>query len=76
MTIDELQAKAWTVMGMPSPKISAPNPDAALYRYWLMNKDVGPPMSNEYALDDGTVALITATGRILHWLGGDEVDVL
>lgn len=76
MTIDELQAKAWTVMSMPSPKISAPNTDAALYRYWLANKDVGPPMTNEYALDDGTAALITATGRILHWLGGDQVEVL
>ena len=76
MTLDDLQAKAWQVMSAPAPKITAPNPDAAIYRFWLAHKDVGPPLTNEQKLDDGTTAILTATGRILHWRGGDEVAVL
>ena len=76
MTIDQLQTTAWRVMAMPSPKINPPNPDSAIYKYWVAHKDVGPPVTNEYAIDDGTTALVTAAGRILHWLGGEDVEVL
>lgn len=76
MTLDDLQAKAWQAMTAPAPKINKPNPDAAIYKYWLAHKEVGPPLTNEQTLEDGTTALLTATGRILHWLGGDQVEVV
>jgi len=73
MTIDDVQTYAWQLMSKASPKISEPNFEHAIPKYWLAHKDVGPPMSNEFALDDGTKALVCATGKILHWLGGSEV---
>lgn len=76
MTIEELQTLAWRVMSAPSPKINKPVTDSAIYKFWLANKDVGAPMSNEVAIDEGGTALYTATGRVLHWTGGEDVEVL
>jgi len=75
VTIEDLQKQAWRLMAVPAPKLNAPNPDAAIYKYWLSHREVGTPMTNEIALDDGTTALITSTGRILHWLGAEDVAV-
>ena len=75
MTIEDLQAQAWRVMALPAPKISKPVTDSAIYKYWLEHKEVGAPMCNEQPVDEGGTALFTVTGRILHWLGGDEVEV-
>jgi len=33
-------------------------------------------MTNEIEVEEGGVAVITSTGRILHWMGGNEVEVL
>jgi hypothetical protein len=33
-------------------------------------------MTNEFELDDGSRAMVFATGKILHWLGGDDVAEL
>jgi len=74
MTIEDVHAYAWQLMTKASPKINAPNPDAAIYKYWAAHRDFGPPMSNEFALHDGTTAQVFATGRVLHWLGGDSVE--
>lgn len=74
-TIADLQAKAWRLMAAPTPKLSQPHPDAAIYRYWQSHKEVGTPMCDEVPVTEGGTALYTSTGRILHWLGGDEVAV-
>ena len=76
MTLDDLQARAWQIMAAPTPKITKPDPDTALFKYWKAHKDVGPPMTNELAVEEGGTAILTATGRILHWLGGEDVEVL
>lgn len=76
MTIEDVQAAAWRLMSQTTPKLKAPNPDAALYRYWLGDKSVGTPMTEELALEDGTVAMVMSTGKVLHWTGGDQVSVL
>jgi hypothetical protein len=75
LKIDDVQALAWRLMGQPTPKLKTPNPDAALYRYWLSDKSVGTPMTGELALEDGTVAIVMSTGKILLWTGGDNVEV-
>lgn len=76
MILADVQKMAWRVMALPAPKLNAPVTTSAIYKYWDAHKDVGPPVTNELALSDGTTALITATGRVLHWLGGDDVEVL
>lgn len=75
LTIDDLHAQAWVLMSATTPKLHKPNPDAAIYKYWLTHKEVGTAMTDELQLADGTVAVITSTGRILHWLGGEDVAV-
>lgn len=80
MTIDDVRALAWNVCALPSPARRIPRPDAngelpAIYKYWLANPDVGTRMTDEIVLNDGTTALITATGHVLHWVGGDTVLV-
>jgi len=63
-------------MALPVPKLDPANPDSAIFKYWRANKDVGTPMTNEVEVEEGGTALITSTGRILHWLGGEDVEVL
>jgi len=63
-------------MSFPVPKLDPTNPDSAIFKYWLSHKDVGTPMTNEIEVEEGGVAVITSTGRILHWMGGNEVEVL
>lgn len=76
MNMNDVQAMAYNAMSLPQPKKHVVNPTAAIYRYWLLHKDVGTPLTGEMTLDDGTTALVTSTGRVLHWLGGDQVEVL
>ena len=81
MTIEEMQVTAFNVMALPTPKKFTQAernaiPNSAIFKYWLTNKDVGTPMTREQPMDDGTTALITTTGKILHWVGGDNVEVL
>ena len=73
MTIDDVQTYAWQLMSKSSPKISKPVQDSAIFKYWREHRDFGPPMSNEFELEDATRAQVFATGRVLHWLGGDDV---
>lgn len=79
MTLEDLQLQAYGVAAMKPPKKIAPTggTEGAIFKYWRANKvDTGTPMTDEIALDDGTTAVICATGKILHWLGGDAVEVL
>lgn len=76
MKIDDVQAIAWRLLSQSTPKLKAPNPDSAIYKYWVANKDVGTPMSSELALEDGTVAMVMSTGKILLWTGGEDVAVV
>jgi len=84
MTLDDLRKMAYRVAALPKPTRTSmfghsqgePNPDAAIFKFWSSHKEYGVPYSKEYSLNDGTTAILTATGRILHWIGGDEVEVL
>lgn len=84
MTLDDLRLMAYRVAALPKPTRTSmfgsatgnPDPDAAIFKYWSSHKEVGLPYTREYRLDDDSVGVITATGRILHWLGGDQVEVL
>lgn len=80
MTIDDVRALAWNVCALPTPTKIVPKPDAngelpAIYKYWLAHPEVGTRMSVEYSLSDGTTAQIMATGRVLQWVGGEDVVV-
>jgi hypothetical protein len=83
MTLEELQLKAFGVGAWNKPTLKqifppngVPQEDSAIFKFWKDNKDVGTPYTKEFGLEDGTTALITVTGRILHWLGGNDVEVL
>jgi hypothetical protein len=83
MTIDDLQDIAFGVASIGTPSMQAlfppngiPNRDSAIYKYWVANKDVGTPVTSEQELDDHTTGLVTARGLVLHWIGGDQVEVL
>lgn len=76
MTLADVQDMAYNVMSMAQPKLSKPVRDSAIYKFWLEHKDAGTPMTKEMALEDGTTAVVTSTGKVLHWLGGDDVEVL
>jgi hypothetical protein len=79
MKLEDLQMKAYAVAAMKPPKALTPTggTDGAIFKFWTrMKREVGSPVTNEIALDDGTTAVICATGVILHWVGGDEVEVL
>jgi hypothetical protein len=75
-TLEDVQAMAYNVVALPSLKKQKVVPEAAIYRYWLANKDVGTPATAEIPLDDGSRAVVTSSGRVLHWTGGDTVEVL
>jgi hypothetical protein len=86
MTIEDVQALAANLLALPTPKkFQVPKPDAngnlpALYRYWLEHKEVGAPFAYqgklEIPLADGTAAILLSTGKVLHWTGGDTVEVV
>jgi hypothetical protein len=76
MTLDDLQARAYNAAALPMLKTQQVNPDAAIFKYWTQHKDVGVPITGEIALEDGTTAVIFSTGRIVHWLQGDQVEVI
>lgn len=80
MTIEDVQDIAFAVMALPSPRGFKPNRDSAIYKYWLAHKELGSPVTYlgklEIALEDGSTAVVLNTGRILHWLGGDDVEAL
>lgn len=63
-------------MSQPTPKLKAPNIDSAIYKAWLGDKSVGTPMTGELVLEDGTVAMVMSTGKILQWTGGEDVEVV
>jgi hypothetical protein len=76
-TIDDVREMAYNLAALPQLKKQPVNPDAAIFRYWLEHKqELGTPATAELELDDGSRALITGTGAILVWRGGDEVEVL
>jgi hypothetical protein len=74
--LNDLHVKAWRLMAATTPKLSQPNVDSAIYKYWQSHKEVGTPMCDEVPVVEGGTALYTSTGRILHWLGGEDVEVL
>lgn len=82
MTLDDVQLLAWDVAAMTAPKkLTTSEREAAktsaIFKHWLANKELGPRMTPELKLNDGTVAVVTMSGRILHWLGsGDDVEVV
>lgn len=76
MTIDDVQQMAYSAAALPALKNKPINPDAALFKYWLANKDVGVRLTDEITLDDGTTAIVCSTGKVLHWVQGDQVEVL
>jgi hypothetical protein len=76
MTIDDVLDLAYQAATLPTPRKTTVNRDAAIFKFWKANREVGTPVTTEYALDDGTTAVVTATGRVLQWTGGDTVLVL
>lgn len=76
-TLADVQAQAWNVLALPTPKKLPFNPDTAIGRFWLANKsEVGARMTAEIPLDDGTAAMIMSSSKVLHWTGGDAVEVV
>jgi len=78
VTLDDVQAIAFQCMALPQPTKTNLKVDvnAAIYKYWLAHKEVGTPITKEYDLADNTRAQVMSTGRVLHWLGGDDVEVV
>lgn len=76
VTIDDVQDLAYQAASLPTLAKRKVDRTAAIFKFWTANKEVGTPLTNEYKLDDGTTALITSTGKVLHWTGGDTVEVL
>lgn len=76
MTIEELLSRAYQVSAMPTLRRQTIPTDAALFRYWKAHPEVGPIAMQEVDVDEGGRAVITLTGRVLWWRGGDQVDVL
>ena len=55
------------------------NPGAAIAKTWLSMKQqgvfIGVPIGDEMPMDDGTTCQAFTSGAVLHWLGGDSVEV-
>ena len=73
----DVQQMAYNAAALPALKKQPVNTDAAIYKFWLdiANRDVGVPITAEIMLDDGTTAVVCSTGKILHWVGGDQVII-
>jgi hypothetical protein len=75
-TIDDAQAATYR---LANPDVEF-NPAAAIARKWLGLKAqgvfIGVPIGNEMQMDDGTTCQAFTSGAVLHWLGGDIVEVL
>ena len=56
------------------------NPSAAIAKAWLDLKAkgvfIGVPIGDEMPMDDGTACQAFTSGAVLHWTGGDSVEVL
>jgi hypothetical protein len=76
MTIDDVLAQAYNAASLPTLKKQQVNTDAAIYKFWLANRDIGVPLTAEIALDDGTTAVIFSTGKVAHWLSGESVELV
>ena len=77
MTIADIQAQAWHAVSSLIPA----NPDAAIYQEWLRRKagytgPLGVPVSEEQAVDEGGTAQAFSSGAVVHWTGGDSVEVI
>ena len=75
-TIDDAQAQAY---GLANPSVPY-NANAAITKKWLALKAqgiyIGVPIGPEIPLDDGTAAQSFTSGVILHWRGGDDVEIV
>lgn len=75
-TLDDAQAQAFTLAN----PTTVYNPFAAITKKWLTLKAegvfIGVPIGPEVQLDDGTAAQPFTSGVVLHWQGGDEVEVV
>lgn len=76
MTIEELLERAYQVAALPTLRRQPINPDAAIYKYWKAHPEVGPIAMQEIDVDEGGRAVITLTGKVVWWKGGDVVEVL
>ena len=74
-TLDDVLVDAYLTT-LPTLEPGDVNTGTAIFKFWASHREVGTPVTGEISLDDGTVALRTATGRILHWLGGETVEVI
>ena len=75
-TIDDAQAQAYSLANPSVPYVSG----NAITKKWLALKAqgiyIGVPIGPEIPLDDGTVAQAFTAGCVLHWKGGDDVEVV
>jgi hypothetical protein len=75
-TLDDVQLMAYNAVTLPPLQYQVVDAQTAIFKFWRDNKDVGVPVTAEIALADGTTALVTSSGRVLHWLGGEQVEVV
>lgn len=74
--INDAQSEAYK---LANPNIDW-NPQTAIAKHWLWLKVqgvfTGVPIGPEMAMDDGTVCQAFTSGAVMHWTGGDVVEVI
>jgi hypothetical protein len=75
-SLADVIAQAYNAAALPTLKRQQVNTDAAIYKFWLANRDIGVPLTAEIPLDDGTTAVIFSTGKVAHWLSGESVELV
>ena len=75
-TMQDVQAQAYR---LATNKKLPVNPASAIYRKWQALKAegiyIGVPIGPEQPLEDGTAAQVFTSGVVLHWVGGDDVQL-
>lgn len=75
MKLADLENLAYQVASLPSLPRKPVNPEAAIYKYVRAHPEVGPIAMHEIDVDEGGKGLVTVTGRVLWWHGGDDIEV-
>jgi hypothetical protein len=75
-TLEEVQGAAWRLAEWAPITGAAFNPNSAIGKAWLADKSIGTAVTPELPTSDGLVAVILASGKVIHWLGGDSIEII